>query len=291
MRHGRLAPRPHPAEPLHRRAEERVARVPAVELARVVVECEHEAGVVDGVLARRPHDDASIRELVRRRPALLREARRPGRRPGGEAKRVRPLRSQHRLDHRRQPYRPPRTRYFPAMRLADSISLRSRERKLRLFLEELRPGPTTTVLDVGRGRARLRRGRRLRDAELLRGALPVARAHHGARPSRRRGLPVALPAHPLRPGRRVRASPSRTAQFDIVFSNAVIEHVGGRERQRAFVVGGDPGRPPRLHHDAEPPVPGRGAHAAPARPLAAGRALASRVPGDRQGDRAPRSSS
>src|SRR5262245_12823586 len=35
------------------------------------------------------------------------------------------------------------------MTLANAISLRSRRRKLRLFLDELRPGPETTVLDVG----------------------------------------------------------------------------------------------------------------------------------------------
>src|ERR1044072_7318715 len=35
------------------------------------------------------------------------------------------------------------------MLLVDAISLRSRERKLTLFLEELQPTPETTVLDVG----------------------------------------------------------------------------------------------------------------------------------------------
>jgi hypothetical protein len=35
------------------------------------------------------------------------------------------------------------------MKLADAVSLRSRRRKLRLFLDELQPGPETTVLDVG----------------------------------------------------------------------------------------------------------------------------------------------
>ena len=34
-------------------------------------------------------------------------------------------------------------------RLATRVSLRSRERKLRLFLELNRPGPETTVVDVG----------------------------------------------------------------------------------------------------------------------------------------------
>src|SRR5262249_62358103 len=46
-------------------------------------------------------------------------------------------------------YRPVRTRYLRAMRLVDAISLRSRERKLKLFLDELQPTPETTVLDVG----------------------------------------------------------------------------------------------------------------------------------------------
>ncbi len=35
------------------------------------------------------------------------------------------------------------------MRLVDAVSLRSRRKKLRLFLDEMRPSPTTTVLDVG----------------------------------------------------------------------------------------------------------------------------------------------
>src|SRR3954470_3931397 len=34
-------------------------------------------------------------------------------------------------------------------RVASRVSLRSRERKLRLFHELLRPGPQTSVLDVG----------------------------------------------------------------------------------------------------------------------------------------------
>src|SRR5205814_8137886 len=35
------------------------------------------------------------------------------------------------------------------MTLADAVSLRSRRRKLRLFLEEMRPTAATTVVDVG----------------------------------------------------------------------------------------------------------------------------------------------
>ncbi|MBA3427506.1 MAG: hypothetical protein H0U07_02910, partial [Actinobacteria bacterium] len=35
------------------------------------------------------------------------------------------------------------------MRLTDAISLRSRRRKLALFLESMRPDSETTILDVG----------------------------------------------------------------------------------------------------------------------------------------------
>src|SRR5919202_6326019 len=34
-------------------------------------------------------------------------------------------------------------------RVASRVSMRSRERKLRLFLDLIRPGPETTVVDVG----------------------------------------------------------------------------------------------------------------------------------------------
>ena len=58
-------------------------------------------------------------------------------------------------------------------RVASRVSLRSRERKLRLFHELLQPGPETTVVDVGVTDARVRR--RV-DGQLLRGALLVAGA-------------------------------------------------------------------------------------------------------------------
>ena len=174
------------------------------------------------------------------------------------------------------------------MRLADSISLRSRQRKLRLLLDELRPTAETLCPRCRSRRARLRRGRRLRNDELLRGALPVAGAHHGARPARWRRLPGAVPGHPLRPGRRVRAALRRRR-----VRHRFLER-GDRARRRARApatarLGGDPGRPAGFHHDAESALPGRGAHTPPARPLAPRRACASRVPRDRQGvrDRPP----
>ena len=35
------------------------------------------------------------------------------------------------------------------MHLVDAVSIRSRRRKLRLFLDEVRPTAATTILDVG----------------------------------------------------------------------------------------------------------------------------------------------
>ena len=165
------------------------------------------------------------------------------------------------------------------MRLADAISLRSRRRKLALFLEVMRPTPATTVLDVGVDEVsarRRRRAERLHDAQPPRGALPVARAAHGARSARRRPLSGAVPADRVRPGRRLRA-----ALRGRCVRRRVLER-GDRARRRARAAGGvrprgAPRRPSRLRHDAEPLVSDRGAHEAAARPLAAGGARGSRL--------------
>jgi len=123
------------------------------------------------------------------------------------------------------------------MNLVDAVSLRSRRRKLRLFLDELRPTAATTVLDVGvdevgfgDGGGQVGCGTHNFFEELYpwRRRITALGLHGGAGVRARYPEVAYVQADAC-------ALPFEAGAFDIVFSNAVIEHVGDVERQRLFV--------------------------------------------------------
>lgn len=120
--------------------------------------------------------------------------------------------------------------------LAARASLWNRRRKLALFMETIRPGPETRVVDVGVGDTGF-------------GTEPgVASSHNFFEalypwPERITAVSdVPLPnfAREFPSVTTVTASgtdlPFEDDAFHVAFSNAVVEHVGGRDEQRRFVA-------------------------------------------------------
>ena len=114
--------------------------------------------------------------------------------------------------------------------VAAAVSLRVRRLMFRRFLELMQPAPDTTILDLGV----------TSDA-----GSPEANFFEQWYPHRERivaaGVEDASHLERRYPGVRFARIvpharlPFSDRQFDIVFSNAVVEHAGSRQQQRAFV--------------------------------------------------------
>ena len=121
------------------------------------------------------------------------------------------------------------------MRLVDQVSLRSRRRKLRLLLEELHPTAETSVLDVGADELAFGEGDGCGTLNFFEEHYPWPERITALGLQDGSGFRARYPEIPYVQGDAC-ALPFADGEFEIVFSNAVIEHVGDRERQRRLVA-------------------------------------------------------
>ena len=119
--------------------------------------------------------------------------------------------------------------------LVGRVSLGSRRRKFRVFMDTFRPDERTRIVDVGVADSGFGEGGgKASTYNFLEAMYPwperITAVGLGELPHFRQAFPQVTCVHA--DGRDL---PFENGEFDIAFSNAVIEHVGGEEAQRAFV--------------------------------------------------------
>lgn len=117
-----------------------------------------------------------------------------------------------------------------AVPLASRISVHVRRKMFELFMSTMRPDAGTTVLDVG-----VTSDERFRESNFFEQWYPYRNNITCVGTEDGSHLPQRYPGVTYRQVRAGDPLPFRTAEFDIVFSNAVVEHVGSRASQAAFV--------------------------------------------------------
>lgn len=122
-------------------------------------------------------------------------------------------------------------RHAGRLGLAQRLSRRARLAVMDLFLAELRPTATDTVLDVG-----VSLDVRSPEANVLEQCLPhperLTCAGIGDGESVRAAYPGVRFVQ-IEPHARL---PFADGEFDVAYSNAVVEHAGSRDQQRAFLA-------------------------------------------------------
>src|SRR5689334_3853079 len=118
-----------------------------------------------------------------------------------------------------------------ALPLASRVSLSARRKMFRLFIECFQPGPATSVIDVG-----VTCDTSFAESNYFEQMYPYP--HNIVCVGTEDGSHLTE----VYPGLRYeRVAPGQTLpfhdrEFDIVFSNAVLEHVGSRKAQREFIA-------------------------------------------------------
>jgi len=113
---------------------------------------------------------------------------------------------------------------------ASRLSFHIRRKMFLLFMETMRPGPETSVLDVG-----VTSDARFRESNYFEQMYPFPRNIICVGTEDGSHLALRYPGLVYRQVRSGDPLPFRDAEFDVVFSNAVLEHVGSRREQAAFV--------------------------------------------------------